>query len=410
MENRLDWLAPLAAATIASGCGVCAIDCATLSRPAIAAPAVKSAAGAPTAAAIPCGRVACPGNAASVGDGLYFHELDASGKSFNNDGKGLRVVSFHHPALGPLQLEVHGHDLVGNPKVGPSLTRGQLQNAVLTLEREDGQKYEVRIAAVGSIEFWVAPTIDKAKDGETTIDPTIPTYTFIYQKLGTGLEAPLCSVVDENLAAEWMHRTNHTPGTTATLALVFAGDHYDAAAKTVGPPDPNGKWFNVACAGSAMAKMHVLRHTEAGSHPMQFGGAGPWTTTFDQRQAMFKMITDDICGTGYSFTVDGENVYYADERSWHPLGFDNPTVPLPVKSIEALWGKDGAICLNEPRRAEEDSCTSARIACICKKVLPRCDDLFGGMPTIGSDWDHWKIRAAVPAAYGISANPVKSTP
>ena len=47
-------------------------------------------------------------------------------------------------------------------------------------------------------------------------------------------------------------------------AIVFEGDHYNPDNKTVQIPVGKG-WFNLACAGTAVFKMHMLRHTKAGS-------------------------------------------------------------------------------------------------------------------------------------------------
>jgi hypothetical protein len=172
-------------------------------------------------------------------------------------------------------------------------------------------------------------------------------------------------------------------GHNVPFALIFAGDRYDAVHKTVKIDPPSSCWFNIACAGSAMAKMHLLRHTTAGSD-------ADHATTQPQRQTMLKMITDDICGTGQSFTVDGENVYYEDMWLWHPFA----AVP---GSIEAMWGDQGALCLDEPRRQREDASTLARIGHVCKP--PSC-------PVTVSDYDTWPgLAASGGFGYGLSANP-----
>jgi hypothetical protein len=190
-------------------------------------------------------------------------------------------------------------------------------------------------------------------------------------------------------------------GMGLTLALVFTGDRYDANKKTVtaGKSD----WFNVACAGSAIAKMHLLRHTTAGA-------AGGLQTTVDQRQAMLKMLTDDICGTGYSFTKDGEDVYYTDVRDWHPPVPAGSTLPTNAR-VEAIWSKDGAICLDEPRRYVENPLVVDAIKQECQKTkLPPACSTPGatkvGLPGLppgqpAYDLQNWKSANA----YGISANP-----
>ena len=364
-------------------------DCPPLHFPAGSAPAPVAAARAPGGPAtnLVCGEWLCQTNAASVGDGLYFFELDGSGAAPNEQGFYYR--SFTAPDGGPLTLSVQGSELRGTRGTGPDqflFVRENLVGSTMILER-DKQRYEVKIAAVGQVRFWVGPELECA-----------PTYTFEYRKAPEKgpTDEPfqsLCSGLD--MDKEW-----NRPGMTETLALVFSGDHYDARKKTVAPP-PSADWFNVACAGSALAKMHLLRHTEAGSYNSTYQAdppngpmRGPYMTTFDQRQAMFKMITDDICGTGHSFTMDGELVFYADVGQWHPLDFSGP---VPARGrLEALWDKNGAICLDEARRFAEDKNIVQEIAKQCRRPLRSC----------GYQWSDWpNPLSGRRQAYGISVNP-----
>jgi hypothetical protein len=322
-----------------------------------------------------CGTWLCQTNAASLGDNLFFHEVDASGLYLNREG--IRYESFTGPDGDPMTLSVQGYELRGTRGTGPDqwlFLRENLIGATMVLSR-GRDRYEVRISDVGQTRFWVAPELECA-----------PTYTFEYRKMPSngspevGPFTPLCTALD--MSSEW-----NRPGITQTLAVVFAGDQYDPVAKTVTTPGP-GDWFNVACAGSALAKMLLLRHAEAGQ-------TWPYLTTFDQRQAMLKMITDDICGTGYSFTMDGEPVFYADVNEWHPLDFAG-SLPRHAE-IEALWDQDGAVCLNWPRRYAEDP-----------DILRAVERECGQRParrSCGATWRDWPQLGASAGAYGISVNP-----
>jgi ADYC domain len=317
-----------------------------------------------------CGTWLCQTNAASVGNGLFFHELDVTGTKFNDAGIRYVPGSFHSADGVPLELSVRSHDLVGTNggPLGSLYQRQNLKGAMLVLESQTGETFDVRIAEVDFIDFWVHPGRE-----------LIPTYTFEYRvQKGSREFRPMCTGRD--LSREWAER-----GEAATLALVFTGDRYDAQKKTVatGPSD----WFNVACAGSAVAKMHLLRHTTAG---IVGTSSGILQTAQDERQAMLKMLTDDICGTGYSFTVDGEDVLYMDMRRWHPFA------TASAGTLEAIWSKDGALCLEEPRRLQEDPSIAADIASECK---PRPVDSCKAM---GYDLGNWD---SAPDAYGVSANP-----
>jgi hypothetical protein len=282
------------------------------------------------AAGVGCPELGCMLNAASLGDGLFFHELHPLGYP---NTVGVQLERFESGTGAPLQLQVVGHELFGIDPGGSARHGSDLVNARFILSK-DGATYVVRIAAIDRTSFWVGDT------GQ------VPIYTFVYTRPSEpNRERAVCTTRD----------TEH--GVPTTVALVFTGDRYDAVRKTV--TDGAAGWFNVACAGSAMAKMHLLRHTAAGQAP-------GYTTTVYQRQAMLKMLTDDVCGTGRSFTVDGEDVKYTDRRGWHPL-------PSVTGTTESIWTDRGAICLDEPRRQLEDGPgVAAAIAAECGRVLPSC--------------------------------------
>ncbi|MBZ0237759.1 MAG: hypothetical protein K8M05_35925, partial [Deltaproteobacteria bacterium] len=259
----------------------------------------------------------CGDNAASVGDGLVFHRLDQRGEP---NGVGLRLVGMRAAGM-DWDVEVTGDRLSG---VRPSarLSGGRLVGAELLLLDKDGVIHTVVIAGVRLIPYWVG-------GGETW------TYRLMHRPVASPSDLqPLCTTRDEALQDDpgW-------EGMNATETVIFTGDHYDAIRKTV-EPQPFG-WFNIACAGSAMAKLHLLRHTEASSDPVH-------RTDFGERQSMFKMITADVCGTGRPFTSDGERLFYMDAHEW--TRFD----PANARSLEAIWNRHGAVCLDEPRRLAEE--------------------------------------------------------
>jgi hypothetical protein len=127
-------------------------------------------------------------------------------------------------------------------------------------------------------------------------------------------------------------------------ALIFRGDRYDpVSAKITTGID---SWINIACAGTAIAKMHLLRHTLAGSE-------GPFSTTVSQRQAMLRMLTADYCGDGTAYTVDGHPLRYADAGGWHHAYIDLSNGTDRHK-VEGVWGPKGAVCLDRPRMVARD--------------------------------------------------------
>jgi hypothetical protein len=320
-------------------------------------------------ASVVCPDWGCGTNAASMGQRLVFHELDACKQQANS--AGIRFVRFTDKAGNDLTLQVDRDELVGRDGAGARLTGAQLLGATLLLDAS-GKPFEVKITDVGDTDFWVG-------GGKA------PTYTFQYRRAGAGAEelVQLCK-------GSPVPAGSTDPQVASQLALVFAGDRYDAARKTVTQTSPEC-WFNVACAGTAVAKMHLLRHTWAGS-------TGPYVTQVPERQAMLKMLTDDICGTGLSFTRDGMLVYYADRHAppWHPFAPVGAPAPT-IGSMEAVWDPDGAVCLDVPRREKEVPGIGSLIGAECAKTHARATCQSAGL-----DLTNWSKPTT---NYGVSANP-----
>src|SRR5262245_26634878 len=111
------------------------------------------AAGCPTpkgpssSAVAECGTWLCQTNAASLGNGLVFHELDASGSLYNDHG--LRYVGFEDVNRVPLTLKIQGHEITATDAAG-GYYAGQapstaLLNATMVLETKAGERFDVRI-------------------------------------------------------------------------------------------------------------------------------------------------------------------------------------------------------------------------------------------------------------------------
>jgi hypothetical protein len=307
----------------------------------------------------------CGGNAASMGKRLIFHELDLCGQQANSAGVKLEKV-LGGPDHKPLFMRVEGGDQLVGVDPGQQTYRGKdLLGAVMVLTTPL-ERFDVRISQVGQTPFWVDPSASGPA----------PTYTFEWRQQGGPEQfVPLCAGLPSH---EWDDKK-----LGKTLAVVFMGDRYNAAKKTV-DVSPTECWVTIACAGSSPAKMHLLRHTQASSIP------GKYETTVDQRQTMLKMLTDDICGTGKTFTVDGENVRYMDRGGWHPF------TPRDISTVEAIWGPQGAFCLDEPRRLKEMGPD------LWKEIDAECPRPKSCRKQ-GYDMSNWTTRS--PSAYGISGNP-----
>lgn len=129
-------------------------------------------------------------------------------------------------------------------------------------------------------------------------------------------------------------------GNTRFHTLLFEGDRIDAAGKRVTGVD--NRWFNLGCAGSALAKLALTGHTQASANATTF------TTTLLERQAMLKLLTADYCGDGTPFTVGGQPLNWRDAQGTMKLAALQTNPPSPLV-LEARWDAAGPACLNQPR-------------------------------------------------------------
>lgn len=247
----------------------------------------------------------CGFNAADI-QGHSLQELNLDGLA-NDDGAKI-IGAIPPPLRFGYTLDVLGDELVF--RRGSSVLRGsQILGGVILVKLPQGPSVPVIIAGHDEVPSWA--------EGE----PPIAAYTLLYPEPEAlfGLK----SVCTESLL-----------GVLISSATILGGERYDADAKTVAPDQP--RWFNVACAGSAAAKMKLL-------------GYGPQTsaTTPEQRQATLKMITADYCGDGTSYTENGTEVDWANAS-----GAVAPAWGAELGPLEALWTEHGALCLETPRIAD----------------------------------------------------------
>ena len=87
---------------------------------------------------------------------------------------------------------------------------------------------------------------------------------------------------------------------------------------------PESSDFTIACRGSAIAKCVEL-------------GYKPWTGVTSQLASCVRLLRADFCGTGTSYTKDGQLVNLYDN-----LGIQKDT---EAWSLEAGWNPQGATCI-----------------------------------------------------------------
>jgi hypothetical protein len=296
-------------------------------------------------------------NAASVAD-LLVHTLDASPQHRPNDAQ-MRVVSFKRGDRDVMVLR----DRLAYRDDKSALLPTEVPAVVLRVVHPSSGIYNITFPRMVSTDYWVGAS------GQT------PLYEIVARRDGeTGLPRAVCRAP--------LSRDPDWSEIPMGMALLFEGDRYNVNDKTVYvPPVPEvGGWFNIACSGYAMAKLHLLRHTSAGKDPNR-------PTSQDQRQAMLKMLTDDVCGDGTSYTVNGEHILYMDRNHLSTFNLDAPS----AGTTEAIWSKDGALCLTEARRELEHPGTTAGIRQHC--AVQECTALMR------QSW------FGVPGAYAITVNP-----
>jgi hypothetical protein len=302
-----------------------------------------------------CETVDCGGNSPVVA-GTPFHQLSKRGE-YNDEG--FRVVALRKGAS-TYRLDVFRDRLRGLDKKGNvALAGANLQNATIELEKGGEQFFVHILQAHTPMRFWI---------GE---DDPIWTYrlAWSFDEVPSGRARDVCPLVapyDDWLGAH-------------VEAMFFEGDLYDPQSKTVTAiwPDTGG-WFNVACAGSAPAKLHATRHTWAGSDDDH-------QSSLDHRQAMLKMYTADYCGTGKSFTTIGEELGWQNAGDWNaPVPHWQDALPAEPVAYESVWSSTGALCLDIPRLGDggDDDDIEAEIDDILAECgeahpLPPCSELEG---------------------------------
>ena len=275
--------------------------------------------GATEQASIDCDEWICGSNSPVIAT-YRFHELNINGLP---NAEGFSVISLWKAGIN-YHLHVEQGRIIG--RAGSLQIAGAALAGAQIRIRQGTNTYALQITALGAVQTF-------AQLGGTT--RTIETYQLDAAQLSsTGV--PLTDV--RNLCANPPPR--YSPdllGMNQAHALVFEGERIDRATKTINTAiDPT--WFNIGCAGHALAKMAVNAHTEAARVAWGFN-----TTVLD-RQTILKMLTADYCGTGKAFTVAGQPLQWRDWRGYTQY----VTSPLNL-ALEARWSPSGATCLNTPR-------------------------------------------------------------
>jgi hypothetical protein len=326
---------------------------------------------------VPCPDWGCGINSPML-DNSFFHELNLDGIR-NLEGYSLVGA---RKGLASYDLGVVNARLIARLRpgsVGATVLVGDaLEGLQIALHRRDPatgteRDWTMSVDAVSRVvEFRAVPP-----GGATP--PPIETYRFFVAPVGSAYGAFLCQY------GELLYDDTGPRKMAQHTAVVYEGERINARRKYISPT-LNNRWFNIGCAESAVAKLHLHGHTQAAS-------AAGFSTTIAERQTMLKMLTGDYCGTGTPFTVAGQALDWEDDR--HTM-----VLPLTIPKVtEARWTASGAACLETPRvlvnptpetAAAFPDGVEAAIAAECPRP-PRCPPIDTTYHLISYNRSFWRI-------------------
>lgn len=261
---------------------------------------------------------------------LPFHELSFLGDA---NGQGLKVLGIQYKGNLEVPVLVDDHLEIWDSS-GTLLAKGvDLVGASILIQRGDpnlGPMFEVTIEAVNPpIEHWIWQT-----------GATIETYELYAGEVGE-VPVPLCTLPPLYSTAE-PEPIFYPAGT-----ILYGGERYDAATKTIMAGAPVDGWVNFACAGGATFKLYMNKHVlNAIFPPAGPGLPPPPAPSLEARQTLLKVFTGDLCGTGRPFTQHGVPMHWGNQAGWGSVDwFEYAT--------EAWWTDKGAVCLDVHRLGDE---------------------------------------------------------
>lgn len=257
--------------------------------------------------------------------GFPVPELNEDGQA---NEKGFHIVKFASAANQLLELDVSRGELRGLDAQGVPVISGPfVRDSIITVTNNRDVWY-IRISDyVRLLPYWVG-------------GGGVPAYRLEYQRQGDSPTVWFNMCKQPPLPGQdpmW-------PNGFETFAILIDDERYDREQIEVKPDDADAQgWFNIACAGTSLAKM-VLLHLDP-----KIPQSDPFHSTKAQRTATLKMLTADYYGTGTAFTQPGQDLWWNSVMGWHPFLIDQEDI-----SREAVWTEHGARCLTTPRLYIDD--------------------------------------------------------
>jgi hypothetical protein len=275
-------------------------------------------------------------------NGFPVDELNLAGAPSSS---GFVIIQFISADAMFLTLDVQGGEFRGLDGQGDTVVDGASVVGSTIMVHDGTRFWEIEIAGYTSaLEDWVEPA------------GFVSAYHLRYRPRGRTEWIDMCK--DPRSAAA----DPNWPNGHETYALLVEGERYDPVAKTVQAADVSDEdWFNIACAGSALSKMVLMRYDP------RIAPGSVYHTTPQERQATLKMLTADYCGTGRSFTVSGHPLLWENDAGSHMIEAGD------VDTLEAVWDENGATCLSTPRLLAKEPGILADIQTECA-LPPPCTD------------------------------------
>jgi hypothetical protein len=322
----------------------------------------------PSGGAVP---VICPGHSCGQSAEVYKSYLEAL------DTRGVQVQPTFPEAFRLIResLVGAGGNCRNKPRLSLEVRNGEF---VGVTGRPESSRVECGGAALVGARFRLEQlslthgrriatiTIEARGSVETFDGPKgeLSTYRLVADSRPGIPAASLCR------ADRWLHpleaETNH--------ALVIQGEIYGRDASIT---QRGAHWFNIGCAGSALAKMRLH-----GMDPMKdkIDGAtveeNSGRSTPDERQASLKMLTAKYC-TAAGWTKDGTQIFWLGANGgsivFSPVVGSAPYPERSIGPIEARWGAKGALCISHLRLWSSGStCAKVSEQQWVKYVQARC--------------------------------------
>jgi hypothetical protein len=317
-----------------------------------------------------CTVYTCGGNSAEL-YGIPLKGLRIDGVA---NPEGVRIVrnSFRVPStappscygtvrqLGIVRGELIGVDAAGVPVCGPDDVKGGWFHVAVS--RAAPGRPGAANARTSTVPVWIDDVITlETWERDPALRSRVRAYRFTLAAPGARSQRSICTLPKATWIDAWSIAHGGAsppsvpdPTTKAGYALLVQGERYenDGSSELRGPP-----WFNIACAGNAIAKLRLLGFDPTTPQP---GTASDRPSGPDERAATLKMLTAQYRGPE-RYTSQGMPLVWLSHRgiryAWVPP-VDDPA----VGPIEAQWTGAGASCLSHMRRWRRESSQGLRLS------------------------------------------------